>query len=91
MRCCLTLTIVRSPGAYGWSVRLATTPSSALPLRGDLVAEVAYDQVTGGRFRHGTTFLRWRPDKRPDQCTRDQLGHELAPDALEAVFARAAA
>jgi ATP-dependent DNA ligase len=57
-----------------------------VPLKGDLVAEVIYDQVTGGRFRHGTTFLRWRPDKRPDQCTRDQLEHELSPAALERVF-----
>jgi ATP-dependent DNA ligase len=58
-------------------------------LKGDLVAEVIYDQVTGGRFRHGTTFLRWRPDKRPDQCTRDQLEHELSPAAVEQVFAGA--
>jgi ATP-dependent DNA ligase len=57
-----------------------------IPLKGDLVAEVIYDQVTGGRFRHGTTFLRWRPDKRPDQCTREQLEHELSPAALEQVF-----
>jgi ATP-dependent DNA ligase len=60
-------------------------------LKGDLVAEVTYDQVTGGRFRHGTTFLRWRPDKRPDQCTRDQLEHELSPAALEQVFEAAGA
>jgi ATP-dependent DNA ligase len=47
------------------------------------IAEVTYDQVTGGRFRHGTTFRRWRPDKRPDQCTFDQLAHELRPEQLE--------
>jgi ATP-dependent DNA ligase len=29
--------------------------------------------VTGGRFRHGTTFLRWRPDKAPRQCTTEQI------------------
>jgi ATP-dependent DNA ligase len=62
-----------------------------VPLKGDLVAEVTYDQVTGGRFRHGTTFLRWRPDKRADQCTRDQLEHELSPAALEKVFEKAGA
>jgi ATP-dependent DNA ligase len=45
-----------------------------VPLRWELVAEVRYDQVTGGRFRHGTTFLRWRPDKAPAQCRRDQIG-----------------
>ena len=43
------------------------------PLRPALVAEVRYDHVTGGRFRHGTKFLRWRPDKRPGQCTFDQV------------------
>lgn len=62
-----------------------------VPLKGGRVAEVVYDQVTGGRFRHGTTFLRWRPDKRPDQCTRDQLEHELSPTALERVFEGASA
>jgi len=43
------------------------------PLKPVLVVEVAYDQFTGGRFRHGTRFLRWRPDKAPAQCTFDQL------------------
>jgi ATP-dependent DNA ligase len=38
-----------------------------------LVLEVAFDQVTGGRIRHGTKPLRWRTDKRPRQCTLDQL------------------
>jgi ATP-dependent DNA ligase len=45
-----------------------------VPLRWELVAEVRFDQVTAGRFRHGTTFLRWRPDKAPAQCRRDQIG-----------------
>ncbi|WP_205452067.1 ATP-dependent DNA ligase [Sphingobium estronivorans] len=52
------------------------------PLRPDLVVEVAYDQVTGGRFRHGTRLLRWRPDKAPRQCTCDQLHAELRPAEL---------
>lgn len=52
------------------------------PLRTELVVEVAYDQVTGGRFRHGTTLLRWRPDKAPTQCTREQLQQELRPGRL---------
>lgn len=43
------------------------------PLRPELVVEVRYDHVTGQRFRHGTKFLRWRPDKAPDQCRMDQL------------------
>ena len=56
------------------------------PLRGELVVEVVYDQVTAGRFRHGTRFLRWRPDKDPAQCTRDQLLHELRPAELEGLI-----
>ena len=43
------------------------------PLRPELVAEVRYDQVTSGRFRHGTALLRWRPDKAPLQCRFDQM------------------
>jgi ATP-dependent DNA ligase len=34
---------------------------------------VEFDHVTDCRFRHGTKLLRWRPDKRPDQCRMDQL------------------
>src|SRR3954468_4942370 len=43
------------------------------PLRPALVCEVRYDHFSGGRFRHGTKFLRWRPDKEPRACTFDQL------------------
>lgn len=43
------------------------------PLAPDLVVEVGYDAFTGGRFRHGTRFVRWRPDKAPRQCTFAQL------------------
>jgi ATP-dependent DNA ligase len=52
------------------------------PLRPDLVVEVLYDQVTAGRFRHGTRLLRRRPDKRPDQCRCEQLRHPLSPIEL---------
>jgi ATP-dependent DNA ligase len=52
------------------------------PLKPKLVVEVQYDHVSGGRFRHGTRFLRWRPDKLPVQCTFDQLHHEAAPSRL---------
>ena len=52
------------------------------PLRPELVAEVRYDHVTGKRFRHGTKFLRWRPDKAPEQCRMDQLQPEARPAAL---------
>lgn len=44
------------------------------PLAPELVVEVGYDAFTGGRFRHGTRFFRWRPDKAPAQCTFAQLG-----------------
>jgi ATP-dependent DNA ligase len=57
------------------------------PLRPVLVVEVRYDQVTGRRFRHGTGFLRWRPDKDPTQCTFQQLAPELKPSELEELFA----
>jgi ATP-dependent DNA ligase len=43
------------------------------PLKPKLVVEVLYDHSTGERFRHGTTLLRWRPDKAPRQCTMEQL------------------
>lgn len=43
------------------------------PLRPDLVCEVRFDHFAGGRFRHGTKFIRWRPDKSPRACTLDQV------------------
>lgn len=58
------------------------------PLRPELVAEVVYDQVTGDRFRHGTKLLRWRPDKSPEQCNRDQLIHEVRPLELSSLMRR---
>jgi ATP-dependent DNA ligase len=63
-----------APGAPSrWS---AMNPRSTEwePLAPERVVEVGYDHFTGGRFRHGTRFLRWRPDKAPRQCTYDQLG-----------------
>lgn len=44
-----------------------------IPLRPALVVEVCYDHFSGGRFRHGTQILRWRPDKEPRQCTFEQV------------------
>jgi len=58
------------------------------PLRPDLVAEVVYDQVTGDRFRHGTAFMRWRPDKVPKHCRMDQLDYAVRPSELEGIIAR---
>ncbi len=57
------------------------------PLRTERVCEVAYDHLQGDRFRHATTFKRWRPDKSPDQCRYDQL-EETAPFELKAIFGR---
>jgi len=45
------------------------------PVDPKVVVEVAYDHFTGGRFRHGTRILRWRPDKAPRQCTMEQVEH----------------
>lgn len=46
------------------------------PLKSELVVEVQYDHFSGGRFRHGTRFLRWRPDKPPASCTLEQVEQE---------------
>jgi ATP-dependent DNA ligase len=46
------------------------------PLAPKLVVEVQFDHFTGGRFRHGTKFLRWRPDKAPRDCTFKQVERE---------------
>ena len=51
------------------------------PLRPELVVEVRYDHVTGGRFRHGTNLVRWRPDKAPSQCGMEQLQDAAAEQA----------
>jgi len=80
--------LIEPPGftgdAPGGQSRWSTERSTAWqPLRPELVVEIRYDQVTGCRFRHGTTFLRWRPDKTPVQCRMDQLARELKPAELE--------
>lgn len=68
----------KSPGftgrAPGGPSRWSTERSGQWePLDPRLVVEVAYDHFTGGRFRHGTKFIRWRPDKSPRQCLMDQV------------------
>src|SRR6478752_1284223 len=55
------------------------------PLRVERVAEVAYDHLQGDRFRHGTTFKRWRPDKAPADCRYDQL-EETAAYEIARIF-----
>ena len=70
--------------APGGPSRWATERSTEWqPLRHELVVEVLYDQVTAGRFRHGTKLLRRRPDKAPRQCTMDQLAPPLTPAELK--------
>jgi len=68
-------------GAHGRGQRLPGGPSrwsrgkdlSFVPLRIERVCEVKYDYMQGDRFRHATTFLRWRTDKQPSECTYAQL------------------
>jgi ATP-dependent DNA ligase len=88
--------LVEAPGftgdAPGGPSRWSTERSGEWePLRPELVVEVRYDHVTGRRFRHGTGFLRWRPDKAPRQCTMEQLGEEARPAIVEAALEEAAA
>jgi len=56
------------------------------PVRAERVVEVAFDHLQGDRFRHATTFRRWRPDKRPEDCRYDQL-EVTAPFELARIFA----
>jgi len=70
--------LIEPPGftgrAPGGPSRWSTERSAEWqPLRPELVVEVGYDHVSGERFRHGTRFLRWRPDKAPRQCRMSQL------------------
>jgi ATP-dependent DNA ligase len=55
-------------------------------LQPKLVVEVAYDHFSGGRFRHGTKFVRWRPDKAPRQCTMDQVQPKRDGKAIGRLF-----
>jgi ATP-dependent DNA ligase len=55
------------------------------PLRPELVCEVAFDHLQGDRFRHASTFKRWRPDRSPESCRYDQL-EETPPALLSDLF-----
>jgi ATP-dependent DNA ligase len=61
-------------GPSRWSTRRS---SEWVPVKPRYVIEVSYDHFTGDRFRHGTSILRWRPDKEPKQCTFDQLKQKI--------------
>lgn len=82
------LTGERLPGAESrWS------QGKDLPwteVRPELVCEVRFDKLEGDRFRHGTRFLRFRPDKGPRQCTWDQVrgGAEAGDPTLVALLGR---
>ncbi len=63
-------------GAPGGPSRWSKERSAAWePVEPKIVVEVTYDHFTGGRFRHGTKIVRFRPDKAPKQCTMDQVTH----------------
>ncbi len=66
-------------GPSRWSTERT---SQWVPVKPKLVIEVQYDHVTGRRFRHGTGFLRWRPDKAPRDCSFDQLVQEPRPSRV---------
>ena len=73
--------LVEPPGftgqAPGGPSRWSTERSGEWqPLATKLVVEVQYDHFSGGRFRHGTKLLHWRPDKAPRQCTEAQVAQE---------------
>ena len=73
--------IIKPPGftgkAPGGLSRWSTKHSMEWqPVDPKLVVEVQFDHFTGGRFRHGTKFLRWRPEKSPQQCTMEQVRRE---------------
>lgn len=73
----------KAPGGPSrWSTRRSSEWESLQP---KLVVEVEFDNFTGERFRHGTKFVRFRPDKRPKSCTFAQLaaGGIAAPALLQ--------
>ncbi|MFN2461880.1 MAG: ATP-dependent DNA ligase [Candidatus Velthaea sp.] len=63
----------RTPGGPSRWNRGRAHDTTWQPLKPEVVVEVSFDQVTAGRFRHGTRPLRWRTDKAPRQCTLDQM------------------
>ncbi|HVS64810.1 MAG TPA: ATP-dependent DNA ligase [Thermoanaerobaculia bacterium] len=70
----------RRPAGSRWN------PQKSLswePLRPELVVEVKFDYLQGGRFRHAATFLHWREDKLPEECTYDQIEEPSPLDLSE--------
>ena len=85
--------LIEAPGFTGqapggpsrWSTERSTEWQ---PLAPKLVVEVQYDHYSGGRFRHGTGFLRWRPDKSPKKCTMAQVSQEASVSPLHLASSR---
>jgi ATP-dependent DNA ligase len=71
-------------GPSRWSTKRS---SEWTPVKPKYVVEVSYDHFTGGRFRHGTSILRWRPDKQSSQCTMDQVSQKVARRLITRVLA----
>jgi len=78
----------RPGGPSRWSTERS---SQWVPLRPELVVEVSFDHVSGGRFRHGTRLLRFRPDKAPAQCRMEQIAQAAGPRSPSTERPRAAA
>jgi ATP-dependent DNA ligase len=75
--------VQRLPGATSrWNAKKDLSFELLTPT---LVAEVAYDQLQGDRFRHPAQFRRWRPDRMAESCTYDQL-EAVVPAELREVF-----
>jgi ATP-dependent DNA ligase len=69
-------------GPSRWSTKRS---SEWQPVKLKYIVEVSYDHFTGGRFRHGTSILRWRPDKKPPQCTLEQVNQKIDRRLMAAI------
>lgn len=69
--------VLKGPGfggrAPGGKSRWSNQERTYTPLKPKLVVEVSADHITGGHMRHGSRFLRWRPDKKPKSCGMEQI------------------
>jgi ATP-dependent DNA ligase len=72
-------------GPSRWSTKRS---SEWQPVKLKYVVEVSYDHFTGGRFRHGTSILRWRPDKKPRQCTFEQVNQKIDRRLMAAISSK---
>jgi ATP-dependent DNA ligase len=73
----------KTPGGLSrWSTKGS---SEWQPVKPKYVVEVSYDHFSGGRFRHGTSILRWRPDKNRRQCTFEQVNQKIDRRLMAAI------